>query len=51
MQIPLHQVRSGRQRAAIDVVDEENRGEQENDGAAGSPCRIDRRWDWRAQLA
>jgi hypothetical protein len=40
VQITLHQVRRRGQCAAIDVVDEEYRRQQENDRAAGGPRRV-----------
>jgi hypothetical protein len=51
VQIALHQVRGRRQSAAIDVVDEQNRRQQENDRAARGPRRIDERCQARVQLA
>jgi hypothetical protein len=44
-------VRRRGQGAAIDVINEEYRRQQENDRAAGSPRRVNGRWGARVQLA
>jgi hypothetical protein len=51
VQITLHQVRRRGHGAPVDVIDEQHRRQQENDGAARGARRIYRRCGRRAQFA